>query len=164
MLGTSNDKSSVNGQSENARSQPSEASRRERPLSTLPVVFTVMGDRAKITGNFEIANSIQIECEIEGKLKVGRKLIVGQNGVVNADVQTVDAVIEGQYEGHLKASGSVEIMTGARVTGTIETDSIVIARGAFFNGSVHGLLDEDADRSPIDRLDPALVTPGSNSS
>ncbi len=136
MLGTRNDKSSVNGQSENVRSEPSEAPRRERPLSTLPVVFTVMGDRAKITGNFEIANSIQIECEIEGKLKVGRKLIVGQNGVVNADVQTVDAVIEGRYEGNLKASGSVEIMGTGRVTGTIETDSIVIARGAFFKGSV----------------------------
>jgi cytoskeletal protein CcmA (bactofilin family) len=34
------------------------------------------------------------------------------------------------------ASGTVEITVTGRVTGNIETDSLVIAKGGFFNGNV----------------------------
>jgi cytoskeletal protein CcmA (bactofilin family) len=42
----------------------------------------------------------------------------------------------GQYEGNLMATGDVEITATGRVTGNLQTDSLVIARGGFFNGSV----------------------------
>jgi cytoskeletal protein CcmA (bactofilin family) len=99
-------------------------------------LLSVMGGSAKLEGKFEISDSIQIECEIGGEMNVGGKLVIGQNGTVHADVRTVDAVIMGQYEGHLVATGDVEITATGRVTGNIETDSLVIAKGGFFNGNV----------------------------
>ena len=96
----------------------------------------IVGGSAKTEGKFDIADSIKIECEVGGQLTVGVKLVVGQSGVVNADVRTVDAVIHGVYEGNMVATGNVEITATGRVTGNIETDSLVIAKGGFFNGNV----------------------------
>jgi cytoskeletal protein CcmA (bactofilin family) len=99
-------------------------------------LLSVLGASAKIEGKFDISDSIQIECEVGGEMTVGGKLVIGQNGVVHADVHTVDAVIMGRYEGNLVATGDVEITATGKVTGNIETDSLVIAKGGFFNGNV----------------------------
>jgi cytoskeletal protein CcmA (bactofilin family) len=48
----------------------------------------------------------------------------------------VDAIIMGQYDGNLVATGNVEITASGRANGNIETDSLVISKGGFFNGNV----------------------------
>jgi len=99
-------------------------------------LLTIVGDHAKLEGKFDIADSIQIECEVGGELNVGGKLVIGTKGVVHANVQTVDSIIQGQYEGNMVATGNVEITATGRVSGNIETDSLVISKGGFFNGNV----------------------------
>ncbi len=111
-------------------SQPEHGS---APAGTL---LTVLGAKAKVDGKFDIADSIEVECEIGGELKIGGKLVIGENGVVRADVETVDCIVRGTYEGKMVATGSVEIATTGRVNGNIETDSLVIQRGGYFRGNV----------------------------
>ena len=55
---------------------------------------------------------------------------------VRATVNTVDAMIRGQYQGEMVATGDVEITKTGRVTGNINTNSLVISKGGFFNGGV----------------------------
>ena len=99
-------------------------------------LLTVVGEHARFEGKFDITDSIQIECEIAGEMTVGGKLVIGEKGVVNANVHTVDAIIMGQYEGNMVATGNVEIAETGRVTGNITTDSLVISKGGFFNGNI----------------------------
>jgi len=103
---------------------------------TGPHLLIVVGDTAKLEGKFEIADSIQIECEIVGELKVGGRLVIGVEGSVRADVETVDAIIYGEYEGNMTATGIVEITPRGRVKGNIETNSLLISKGAYFSGNV----------------------------
>jgi cytoskeletal protein CcmA (bactofilin family) len=117
-----------------------------------PLLLSVTGQTAKLDGKFEIAESVHIECELGGELTVGERLVVGRRGVVTADVQTVDAVIHGTYSGTMVASGTVEIAATGRVTGNIETDSLVIAKGGFFNGNVVRI-----NRSRDARIAPAFL-------
>jgi cytoskeletal protein CcmA (bactofilin family) len=107
-------------------------------------LLTVVGETAKMEGKFEIADSIQIECEIGGELRVGGKLVIGERGVVNANVETVDAFIMGHYDGNMTATGNVEIAATGRVSGNIKTDSLVISKGGFFNGNVSKINEEPA--------------------
>jgi cytoskeletal protein CcmA (bactofilin family) len=108
-----------------------------RAQSTTPVtLLTVTGQTAKMNGKFEIADSLHVECEVGGELIVGGQLVIGERGVVNAAVRTVDAIIQGSYEGDMVASGTVEITVTGKVIGNIQTDSLVIAKGGFFNGNV----------------------------
>ena len=110
------------------------------PVSSRPpepvTLLTVVGDNARMEGKFDITDSIQIECEVGGEVNVGGKLVIGEKGVVNANVQTVDAIIMGHYEGNMIATGDVEITETGRVSGNIQTDSLVIQKGGFFNGNV----------------------------
>ena len=99
-------------------------------------LLTVFGSSARLEGKFTIADSIEIECEVAGEINVEGKLVVGKNGIVQANVHTVDALIKGQYEGDMVATGDVEITDTGRVSGNIETDSLVISKGGFFNGNV----------------------------
>jgi cytoskeletal protein CcmA (bactofilin family) len=109
-------------------------------------VLTVFGGAAKLDGRFDIADSLQVDCEVAGELNVGGKLVIGAMGVVNADVHTVDILITGRYNGSLVATGNVEVTETGRVTGRIQTDSLRIARGGFFNGSVIKLEAEEDRR------------------
>ncbi len=104
-------------------------------------LLAVVGEQARIEGKFDITDSIHIECEIGGELTVGGKLVIGEKGVVTADVMTVDAIIMGQYQGNMIATGDVEIAETGRVTGNIQTDSLVIAKGGFFNGNISKMND-----------------------
>ena len=105
-------------------------------------LLTVVGESAKMDGKFDIADSIQIECEVGGELKVGGKLVIGEKGVVDANVETVDAVIMGRYAGNMTATGNVEIAATGRVSGNIKTDSLVISKGGLFSGNVAKITDE----------------------
>src|SRR5574337_1323655 len=111
-------------------------------------LLTVVGDHARMEGKFDIADSIQIECEVGGELNVGGKLVIGQKGVVSADVRTVDAIVMGQYEGNMVATGNVEITATGRVTGNVQTDSLVISKGGFFNGNVIKIKDQESQKGP----------------
>ncbi len=119
--------------------------------SVSSTLLGVTGDTAKLEGKFDIADSIEIECEVGGELNVGGKFIIGQRGTVRADVQTVDAIIHGEYEGNLIATGSVEITPTGRVEGNLKTNSLVISRGGLFNGNVAKLKESDneAGKPPI---------------
>jgi cytoskeletal protein CcmA (bactofilin family) len=112
--------------------------------SSAITLLTVVGSAARIEGKFDITDSIQIECEIAGEMNVGGKLVIGEKGVVNANVHTVDAIIMGQYEGNMVATGNVEIAETGRVTGNITTDSLVISKGGFFNGNITKMNDANA--------------------
>ena len=89
-----------------------------KPATPVPLL-TVVGDHARMEGKFEIADSIQIECEVGGELNVGVKLVIGGKGAVNANVKTVDAIIMGRYEGNMVATGDVEITETGRVNGNV---------------------------------------------
>ena len=114
-----------------------------RETSNTPLL-SIVGSQAKIEGKFDIADSIQIECEIGGELRVGGRLVIGREGVVRADVHTVGAVIMGHYEGCLVATGDVEITETGRVSGYIQTDSLVISKGGSFNGTVEKMTEAAA--------------------
>ena len=121
-------------------------------MSDTSTLLSVVGSTARLEGTFDIADSIHVECEIGGHLTIGQKLVIGRAGVVTADIETVDAVIEGHYEGNLMASGDVEITATGRVTGNIRTNSLVIAKGGFFNGNVTRIEAESAENRDGSRV------------
>ena len=136
-----------NAKPQRPRPAKGEAPRVEQePATATTTLLTIVGQQSRVEGKFEIADSIQIECEVGGELTVGGRLVIGEHGVVTADVRTVDAVIKGRYDGNMVASGNVEITTTGRVSGNIETDSLVISQGGFFNGNVAKIRGQDRDQ------------------
>jgi cytoskeletal protein CcmA (bactofilin family) len=145
------------GRKAQTNGQVAESNGNGHPITLLSVV----GEQARMEGKFDIADSIQIECQVGGELNVGGKLVIGEKGVVNANVQTVDAVIMGVYEGNMVATGNVEIATTGRVSGNIRTDSLVISKGGFFNGNVVKIKDESTAK-PVYLIEEKAAQGGRN--
>lgn len=118
------------------------------PAPSSAPLLSVFGAAARIDGKFDVADSLQVDCQVTGELTVGNKLVVGPLGTVSADVKTADIVVMGRYDGNLVATGSVEVMAGGHVTGHIQTDSLIIEKGSFFQATVSGLKAREARAIP----------------
>lgn len=116
-----------------------------------PPLMTIAGDSARIEGKLEVPSSLEVSCDVAGELVVGGRLTIGENGTVRASVRTVDVVIKGRFDGDLVATGSVEIAATGRVTGSITTDSLHIARGGFLEGEIRRIPeDQKPQRAPVE--------------
>ena len=110
-----------------------EISGKEEESRTL---LTIVGNRAKIEGKLDVSKSIEIGCEVVGEVIVNGQMVIQKEGVVSADVTTIDARIIGKFEGNMKGTGKVEITETGIVDGNIKTDSLVINEGGIFSGKV----------------------------
>src|SRR2546427_7544882 len=84
-----------------------------KPATPVPLL-TVVGDHARMEGKFEIADSIQIECEVGGELNVGVKLVIGGKGAVNPKAKTEAGGLMGRHQGQQHAPRDLEIIEKGR--------------------------------------------------
>lgn len=107
--------------------------------------LSVIGRTVFVKGEVEAAEDMLVEGRLEGSIKhTASQLIVGVSGVVNADIDAKNLVIEGTVEGNIVGSESVVITDSADVRGNVYTARISIADGAQFSGTV----DMDLSKSP----------------
>ncbi len=107
--------------------------------------LSVIGKTLFVNGEVEAAEDMLVEGRLEGSIKhTANQLIVGVSGVVNADIDAKNLVIEGTVEGNIVGSESVVIKDSADVRGNVYTSRISIADGAQFSGTV----DMDLSKSP----------------
>ena len=99
-------------------------------------LLTITGNKARVEGKLDVSQSIEIGCEVVGELLIDGQLVIQKEGVVSADVTTIDAKIIGKFEGNLKGTGKIEITDTGVVDGNIKTDSLVISEGGIFSGKV----------------------------
>ena len=140
-----------------AEPQPARATRQPSAAARAPHAgpqaggFTINDPNARIEGRFETTETIEIGCEVTGEITAGR-LVIAESGNVSAAVRAGDVVIEGAFEGDIVASGTVELHSTGRLRGKVTTDSLIIARGALFSGSIERL-----EEAGVPALQPSQV-------
>ena len=72
------------------------------------------------------------------------KLILGETGTIDGDIDVNEAIIHGTVRGQIRATTSVELASSARVIGDIETGHLLIQPGASFQGQCAFTSDADA--------------------
>lgn len=122
-----------------------EAQRAGRAHDTTRDGLSVIGKTLFVKGEVEAAEDMVVEGRLEGSIRhTADRLIIGTSGVVHADIDAKNLIIEGTVEGNIVGSESVVICESAEVRGNVYTARISIADGARFSGSV----DMDVARSP----------------
>ena len=105
---------------------------------------TTIGKGITIKGELVGDEDVKIEGRVIGKILLERNLIVGQAGVVEADVQAENINIGGKVTGNLVAQNRVEIVASGTMMGDIKAPKVIVAEGAHFKGNV----DMDTSRRP----------------
>jgi cytoskeletal protein CcmA (bactofilin family) len=71
---------------------------------------------------------------LTGEIFTEDVLIVGEGAEVNAEVSVGSIIIQGTVRGNVTAKRSVEIHSPGRVKGNINTPSLFVEKGVFFDG------------------------------
>src|SRR6476619_3647683 len=95
-----------------------------------------VGGGTVVTGEANFKAMMRDDGHLSGKVTSSSgTLIVGANGVVDANIEVAVAVIHGTINGDIIATQRLELDRAARVNGNIQTPSLIIEQGAMFEGS-----------------------------
>jgi cytoskeletal protein CcmA (bactofilin family) len=121
------------------RAQGVEQERRQQerrdPLSSVvPEVDSFLGVGTKWRGELRFTGAVRVDGCMEGVVIRGVALIIGERGVVNGEIEVEVLQVRGQVQGSITARKRVDLLESCRVTSTIRTPSLVIWKGAIFDG------------------------------
>jgi cytoskeletal protein CcmA (bactofilin family) len=95
-----------------------------------------VGSGTIVTGEANFKAMMRVDGQLSGRITSSSgTLIVGANGKVDANIEVAVAMIHGTVNGDIIASQRLELGRAARLTGNIQTASLMIEPGALFEGS-----------------------------
>lgn len=97
---------------------------------------TIIALGVRLEGDMSAEGDLIIEGEVHGNVKTTGDLRVGENAVVQADVEAENAVIAGEIRGNIKIRGKLELFPSSKLTGDVTTEVLAIGPGAQVNGSI----------------------------
>ena len=137
------------------------------PGSTQPVT-TLLGKGSEFEGKLSFEGTVRVDGKLTGEIFTDDALVVGEGAEVNAEVTVGSIVIQGTVRGNITAKRSVEIHSPGRVRGNINTPSLFIEKGVFFDGNCQmdasPAASESAPASRHKKSAPVSTGPNSSSS
>lgn len=95
-----------------------------------------VGSGTLVTGEASFKALMRVDGHLSGRItSSGGTLIVGANGKVDANIEVAIAMVHGTVNGDIIASQRLEIGRAGKVSGNIQTPSLVIEQGALFEGT-----------------------------
>lgn len=98
-------------------------------------VNTLIGVGTEIKGTIKATGGLRVDGRVDGELVHEGDLVVGEEGVVEANIKTRNATIAGEVRGNIEASGRVEIVSTGRLLGDIVVTTLIVNEGAVFDGN-----------------------------
>ena len=89
-----------------------------------------------INGDVISDGDIRVDGKVAGNMKVTGKLVIGENGRVECEVECKNAAIAGQLEGTLNVAQTLSLSASAKVKGKVKVEKLAVEPGAEINGSV----------------------------
>ncbi|HZP40063.1 MAG TPA: polymer-forming cytoskeletal protein [Candidatus Binatia bacterium] len=105
-----------------------------------------LGPDAEVTGKLAFVSPTRIEGKLKGEVRASELLVIGPEAVVQATVRAEKLVVLGEVRGEVQGASRVEICSGGRLFGDVETRCLVIEEGGTFEG--HSRMGERAAASP----------------
>jgi cytoskeletal protein CcmA (bactofilin family) len=87
-----------------------------------------------VQGELHFETSFRVDGKFTGKVSSEGDLIVGDGGEIDGDVSVGQVFVSGTVKGTIQASRKVQISPRGKVFADIETPSLVIEDGAYFEG------------------------------
>lgn len=91
----------------------------------------------KLEGTLELLGTFRIDGEVKGTVRCKERLIVGENGRVEGEVEGAIVTVSGKIQGTVKGTQRVEILPSGAVEGEVYTSCLVIEAGGVVDGHCH---------------------------
>jgi cytoskeletal protein CcmA (bactofilin family) len=87
-----------------------------------------------IRGELHFDDTFRIDGRLTGKAVSRGNLVVGEDGVVDAEIEVGSIFVSGTVKGTVKAAERIEIAVGGQVFADLETPTLVVEDGAIIEG------------------------------
>jgi cytoskeletal protein CcmA (bactofilin family) len=95
---------------------------------------SLLSKEVKIEGDIQGSENLQVEGRFKGTIKLEGDVYIGQTGVVDADIEADNVIIQGQINGNVLARKQLQIQSSGKLVGDCTAQSIDIKEGALFEG------------------------------
>jgi len=102
-----------------------------------------LGKNTSFEGKMVFEGMARLNGKFEGEIFSRDILTVGENAVINAEINVDTLVVDGKVNGNVSASSKIEINSTGRVYGNITAPALVIEEGGLFDGTCK--MDEGAE-------------------
>lgn len=97
---------------------------------------TVIGQGAVINGSIKTEGTLRVDGKVEGEISVTGDLLVGEKGVINANITAQNVTVAGTVKGNITANGKLDLLASGKVYGDISASDLVVSQGAILQGEV----------------------------
>lgn len=130
--------------------------RKRLKANKLPRISTVIGKGTEIVGDVRFEGGLHVDGRVVGSILATdddkNTLVLSEIGYVEGDVRVPNAVLNGEIHGDVYASNRVDLVSKARVHGTVYYKYLEMMIGAVVNGQ---LIRADEQRAPlVSRVEP----------
>ncbi len=95
---------------------------------------TLINEGCRISGTITGSGDFLINGEIDGDCDLTGTVTLARNGFWKGTLRAANVIVAGRVEGDIIASGRVEIVNTARISGTVSGEAIAVAEGAVVEG------------------------------
>jgi cytoskeletal protein CcmA (bactofilin family) len=96
--------------------------------------YTFIGAGSEFDGSINTPHEVRISGSFKGEISTDDTLIVGKDGVINADILAKNVIVGGTINGNIVCKESIELEENSMVTGDITARELIINQGATFHG------------------------------
>ena len=120
-----------------------------------------VGSGTTITGEATFKAMLRVDGRLSGRITSSSgTLIVGAGGQVDANIDVAVATIQGIVNGDIIASQRIELGRASKLSGNIQTPSLIIEQGAVFEGTSKMMQKSSAEKpAKIERKDIVINAP-----
>ena len=95
---------------------------------------TIVAKGTVIEGKFNCPDNVRLDGEINGEVRIDKRLVMGENGKITGNTVAKDAIIKGRIQGDIIVKDSLQLTETAVIEGNISAKTMIVEEGAKYNG------------------------------
>lgn len=96
---------------------------------------TLIGASTSIKGSLTSNGTLRIDGSFEGEITITSDIIIGESGVVTANIGAKNALVAGAVTGNMEIEEKLELLPTAKILGDLRVGTLIIGEGASFKGN-----------------------------
>lgn len=98
---------------------------------------TIIGAGTTLKGDIQSQQDLRIDGTVIGNVKSISKIIIGQGGVVEGDLESSQCDVNGKVNGNIRCKELLQLRGDSVVSGNLYAGKLQIEPSATFNGQCH---------------------------
>lgn len=94
-----------------------------------------LGEDTVFSGTLSFNGVVRIDGKMDGEVNTDDTLIVGENGILEANINAGTVICRGKIKGTIQATKRIEIHNNSEVIGNISAPALLVENGAIFDGT-----------------------------